>query len=454
MRKAYFTSNKKPSRHATFIAFVIFLNLTLPAVAENFPKPVTNADYAPVNLSEVALGRLLFWDPILSGNRNISCGTCHHPRFATSDGVALSIGEGGIGLGPDRRANPENVPEARIPRNAPALFNLGAREFNVLFHDGRIEVDTSRKSGFRTPLGSDMLVGFDSALSAQSMFPVLSADEMAGHYSENEVAQAARQGRLTGEDGVWHILALRVADIPEYRQMFDAAYSDIANGRAISFTDISNAIAAFIGFEWRSDLSDFDRFLRGQIELADASEDGADLFYGKARCGVCHSGKFQTDHDFHAMGLVQIGPGKSASFENYSGDKGRSRITGNDTELFAFRTPSLRNVTATGPYGHNGAYTDLEDFVRAHLDPIAALQTFDRQQVVFADFESDSDWRALDDPNEISAISSSVGFTPIQLKDEEIAAILAFLSALNDPNVMKGRMGIPQSVPSGLFVDR
>ena len=107
--------------------------------------------------------------------------------------MSLGLGDGGQGLGPDRKAVPENLPEQRIPRNAPALFNLGATEFTVFFHDGRLEEDPSRPTGIRTPLGSELEAGFASALSAQSMFPVLSPDEMAGHYAENDVAQAVRQ---------------------------------------------------------------------------------------------------------------------------------------------------------------------------------------------------------------------------------------------------------------------
>ncbi|MEM9270578.1 MAG: cytochrome-c peroxidase, partial [Pseudomonadota bacterium] len=133
-----------------------------PAVAGEAltPKPLTDADYRPVNLDQARLGRLLFWDPILSGNRNISCGTCHHPRFGTADGVSVSLGEGGLGLGPERRVDPDNPPEQHISRNAPALFNLGAHEVTVLFHDGRIEVDPSRPSGLRTPMGTEMEAGF------------------------------------------------------------------------------------------------------------------------------------------------------------------------------------------------------------------------------------------------------------------------------------------------------
>jgi len=77
-----------------------------------------------------------------------------------------------IGLGPARKIDPDNIPEERIPRNAPALFNLGASEFTVMFHDGRLEVDASHPGGLRTPMDADMVAGFASVLSAQTMFPV------------------------------------------------------------------------------------------------------------------------------------------------------------------------------------------------------------------------------------------------------------------------------------------
>ncbi|HEX9857458.1 MAG TPA: cytochrome c peroxidase, partial [Paracoccaceae bacterium] len=333
-----------------------------PLDTARLPAPVTDADYAPVAGAEARLGQLLFWDPILSGNRNIACGTCHHPKFGTADGVSLNIGEGGIGLGPARRPDPANLPEQRIPRNAPALFNLGAHDFTVMFHDGRIEVDPARASGLRTPLEDSMVTGFASLLSAQTMFPVLSGDEMAGHYEENEVSTAVRQGLITGPGGAWDRIASRVAAIPAYAEMFAAAYPEIAAGRAIAFTDISNAIAAFIAHEWRSDTSLFDAFLRGEATLPPEALAGAELFYGAAGCATCHSGKFQSDQRFHAMGEPQFGPGKAERFERHSRDTGRMRVTNNPADAYAFRTPSLRNVTATAPYGHAGAHATLAGF--------------------------------------------------------------------------------------------
>ncbi|MBV0912018.1 cytochrome-c peroxidase [Anianabacter salinae] len=423
------------------------------AMAGDLPAAVTDDAYLPVRRAEAELGQLLFYDPVLSGNRNISCGTCHHPRFATGDGVSLSLGEGGTGLGPDRTPDPANMPEQRIPRNATALFNLGAREFTVMFHDGRVEADPSKPSGLRTPLDEDMVQGFSGVLSAQTMFPVLSADEMAGHYSENDVAQAVRQGRITGEGGAWDIIAGRVAAIPAYRQRFEAVYPGIETGEDIGFTDISNAVAAFIAFEWRSDDSAFDAHLRGEAALDGAAADGMDLFYGEAGCSACHSGRFQTDHGFHAMGVPQLGPGKAARFESHARDEGRIRVTGRAEDAYAFRTPSLRNVTRTGPWGHSGAYSDLRKFLAAHTDPKGALAAYDRGQAVLPDMPSLSDWQVMDDPAEVSAITeAAVPGRP--LPEQRIDALIAFLTALEDQAAIDGRLGIPAAVPSGLPVDR
>lgn len=432
----------------------LLVALMATGAAAEVPAPVTDADYAPVSLDEVRLGRLLFYDPILSGNRNIACATCHHPRFATSDGVSLGLGEGGIGLGPDRRPDPANLPEQRIPRNAPALFNLGAREFTRLFHDGRIEADPSRPSGLRTPLEDEMVTGFASVLSAQTMFPVLSPDEMAGHYQENDISKAVREGLITGTGGAWDILAQRVAAIPEYRSMFSAAYPDIAGGRPIAFTDISNAIAAFVAFEWRSDDSSFDRMLRGGAPLPPDAQAGMALFYGTAGCSTCHAGKFQTDQGFHAMGEPQLGPGKAERFERHSRDEGRMRVTNRAEDAFAFRTPSLRNVTATGPWGHAGAWSDLGAFLRHHADPSAGLGGYDRGMAVLPSFAPDKpDWAILDAPDEVALIEKAArkgrGISAVELRE-----ILAFLDTLRDQAAIEGRLGVPDAVPSGLPVDR
>nr|WP_181893131.1 cytochrome c peroxidase [Falsiruegeria mediterranea] len=430
------------------IRYLIALCLGTSAWADGLPlaEPV----FPPLDMAEVELGHLLFYDPVLSGSRTVSCATCHHPRFATSDGVSLGIGDGGVGLGPDRVFDAKNRPEQRIPRNSPALFNLGATEFTSFFHDGRLEVDETRPSGIRTPLGAEMEHGFASVLSAQTMFPVLSGDEMAGHYSENDVAQAVRQGFLTGPGGAWDILSNRVEALPEYRDRFDQVIGE----RPIAFTDISNMIAAFIAFEWRADDSPFDRHLRGKDVLSTDELRGMTLFYGEAGCASCHSGWFQTDHGFHAIAMPQIGPGKAARFERHNRDVGRMRVTGRSEDAFAFRTPSLRNVTQTAPYGHSGAYATLDALIRHHLDPVQSLQSYTPDHAVLPAEPFETDFVLLTQGREVDDIARANALPVRQLTDDQIADLLAFLGALSDETALKGRLGVPDAVPSGLTVEK
>lgn len=418
------------------------------------PPPVTDDDFRAIEMARAELGQLLFYDKVISGNRTIACATCHHPNFGTSDGQSLALGEGGIGLGPDRKPDPDNLPEQRIPRNAPALWNLGAHEFTRLFHDGRLEKDDTRPSGLRTPLEDEMVMGFSSILSAQNMFPVLSGDEMAGHYEENEISTAVRQGIITAPGGAWDRIAARVEAIPEYRALYDKAAPETV-GRKLVFSDVSNMVADFVAFEFRSDDTPFDAYLRGEGDLPAKAKAGMDLFYGKAGCAECHSGRFQTDHDFHAMGEPQLGPGKGERFERHQRDIGRMRVTNNPADKYAFRTPSLRNVTLTAPYGHAGAYADLTAFLRHHLDPVSGLASYTPQAVLAGPFDpAKKDWAAFEGGEEYKAIAAAVTRPATTLSGDEIAQILAFLGSLESHGAKTGRLGVPETVPSGLPVDR
>ncbi len=399
--------------------------------------------------AEVKLGQLLFYDPILSGGKKVSCASCHHPKTGTSDGLSLGLGDGAKGIGKLRKALLDNLPEQRIPRNSPALFNLGQPEFTSFFHDGRLEKDDSRKSGIRTPLEDEMTTGFDSVLSAQAMFPVLSPDEMAGHYSENEISSAVRKGLLTGESGTWDIIAKRVSHIDEYKKRFTA----LIGNREIHFTDIANVIAKFIDFEWRADQSPFDEFITKNNTLSPKATAGMKLFYGKAKCVSCHTGRFQTDHQFHAIAMPQIGPGKAERFEDHHRDEGRMRVTGNLQDAYKFRTPSLRNVELTSPYGHAGTYLSLDEVIKHHLDPIKSLYTYKPKNLPLPQFDNASDWAILSNESELKKIADANELMPMRLSDNEVENLVEFLKSLTDPISKKGRLGSPKTVPSGLDVD-
>lgn len=434
-------------RGALTAVFIGFLAQT--AMADPLPAPVTDADFPSFPMEQILLGRDLFFDPILSGNRNIACATCHHPTLGTSDGMSLSIGEGGLGLGSRRIASEDNRPHARIPRNAPALFNIGAREFTVMFHDGRVERSESAMFGIRMPEGRTLEKPMPSALAAQAMLPILSADEMSGQAGENDVASAVDAGRIHGSDGAWAILAARIAAIPAYRDRFTAQ-----GVQDLHITDIAQALAAFITTEFRATDSPFDRYLRDGTPLLPAQAAGMALFYGKARCSTCHSGPFQTDHGFHAIGMPQFGPGKNtdSAYARYA-DLGRGKVTGVPADFYRFRTPSLRNVALTAPYGHNGAYARLEDILRHHMDALAGLTGYDRSAALLPGGAQQEDFTALDDTEEMIRIAAAIEIRDVALTGGEIAELLSFLDALTDARAAQGALGAPGAVPSGLPMD-
>ncbi|WP_299730628.1 cytochrome c peroxidase [uncultured Tateyamaria sp.] len=473
---------------STVISIGVAVVLLSQAMAEPdlqipLPRPLEDSDYlydgAPDD-ALVELGRNLFFDPILSGNRNISCGTCHDPAFGSGDGLALGIGEGGFGAGPDRIT--KDPVTGRVPRNAQPLWNVGARGYTAMFHDGRVEALNT--AGIRSPAGRYLPGDVPGVLAAQAFFPVTSPIEMAGQYGENPIANAAHMENRTT---VWSMLAARVAAVPGYLDELRAAFPEIETASDVEYIHIAEALAAFQTVAFRSDQSPFDQVLRTRdpSHLAPAAQSGLDLFYGKAGCARCHGGPLLTDHDFHAIATPQIGPGKghssdrtywqSSGFPVRTEDEGRHRVTLDDTDLFAFRTPSLRNVTLTGPWGHSGAFDRLEDMVRHHLDPETSLLDFAEETVQLPQLAriqrlssrgSDIRFSPLEDhrrepfmardrwvmaSSDLTArIAAANELEPVLLSDREIADILAFLDSLTDESAKDRAFLVPESVPSGL----
>ena len=437
------------------------LVFAVPALAGGLwlPDPPSDHDYydngAP-DADKVELGRLLFFDKVLSGNLNISCASCHHSLAGTGDGLSLPVGEGGTGLGVTRNngAGTSAVHE-RVPRNAPPVFNLGAREFRVMFHDGRVAVDPSQPSGFLSPAGDDLPFGLDNVLAAQAMFPVTSGAEMAGQPGENPIADAAAAGDLAGVDGVWAQLAERLRGIDDYVDRFTSVYG-LAGPEDISYVHAANAIAAFEAAVWRADDSPFDRYLRGDTRaMSGRQRRGMRVFYRRNRgnCASCHSGPFQTDHSFYAIGMPQIGPGKGDGPTGRE-DFGRERVTLNPADRFKFRVPTLRNVELTAPYGHSGAFDTLEAMVRHHLDTVGSLHSYDQSQAKLpprADLDV-LDFEVMQDAQLRADIAAASELEPRHLSDEDFNDLLDFLSALTDRGSIDLRNDVPVSVPSGIPV--
>lgn len=423
------------------------------AWAQSLPEPLTDADFLQFDPLQAELGQLLFYDKLLSGNRNISCGTCHHPAFGSSDGLSLGLGEGGVGLGPDRTPGIGAARiERRVPRNAPALWNLGAKDIMVLMHDGRISRDNLFGNGFNTPAEEWLPQGLNSILAAQALFPVTSHTEMAGQPEENEVAGAVND-RI---DYAWPILAKRVRGISEYRAMFVAAFDHIESPEHVSMVDIANALAAFVAVEFRSHNSRFDHYLAGDdAALSDREKQGMTLFFGKAGCSGCHAGPLLSDQGFHALSLPSFGPGRTRRFDLIARDVGRMGESDRLEDMYRFRTPMLRNVELTAPYGHNGAYPSLEDMVRHHLDPQGQRSQWSQTIPVLPDVPelTKVDFIVQQDQREMERQQAAVDIQIGQRSEEEIGSLVAFLKSLTDTSEGVMPFGIPNEVPSGLPVD-
>lgn len=421
---------------------------TTPVLASAVPGAVTDADYndnGTPSAAKVQLGEALYWDKILSGNQNIACATCHHSLTDTGDGLSLPVGEGGNGLGVARNTgNGADEVHERVPRNAPPVWNLGAKSMTFMFHDGRVTADINQPSGFRSPAGADLPSGLDSVLAVQAMFPVTSGTEMAGQAGENEIADAPDLPTL------WARLAQRLQGVPEYVNMFNAAYG--ISAPEITYVHAANAIAAYEATAFRADTSPFDAYLRGDKRaISPAAKRGMHLFYGQAGCSGCHSGKFQTDMEFHAIGVPQIGNGKGNGLNGHD-DFGRENVTGDINDRYRFRTPPLRNVALTGPWGHDGAYNTLRGMVEHHLDAVSALENYDTSQAVLPsnanldpiDFEVHNDFASR------AALSAAIEIAPVNLSNRKLDDLMAFIIALTDVNGADIRHTTPSRVPSGL----
>ncbi len=285
----------------------------LAALPVTVPAPADN----PTTPERVALGRLLFWDPILSGGKDVACATCHHPDFGYSDGLALSIGANGVGLGPARAfaAGHKSLP---VKRNSQTILNVA---FNGL-------AARSNATPATAPMFWDLRV---QGLEAQALEPLKAIDEMRGGTIPEDRAVAAVVTRLNA--------------LPEYRRLFARAFGGTA---AVSEQNLGRALAAF----QRSLVAmnaPVDRYMRGDATALGAEQlRGMDRF-STAGCVQCHNGPMFSDYTPHVLGV----PDQAAL---PASDAGLN-------QTYAFRTPSLRNVGLTAPYMHNGLFATLPEVI-------------------------------------------------------------------------------------------
>lgn len=379
-------------------------------------KTLPRIPYPPENEARqerIALGRLLFYDPILGGEKDVSCGTCHHPAFAFADRRQFGAGTSGRGLGPDRILSVSSVSALAVelePRNTPTIFNTAC---NIDSH------------GNMSHMGFQFWDGRVQSLEIQATKPITSRVEMRGDaYGMDEETAAA-----VSLDSV----VARLQAIPEYvrrfREAFPVEAAQVDAGTRASVIDSTTYGRAIASFERElvTNNSPYDRFVRGDDDaLTTVQKRGLELFFTKARCSECHSGPMFTDFQFVVQGVPQEGTGKALVPGD---DLGREEHTLDPADRYAFRTPTLRNVELTPPFMHDGVFETLDEVVAFY------------------------DAGALPRHPQVSTEMLHPSLRqPLGLTEDERIALVEFMKALTDPGTALDPflLTVPERVPSGL----
>ena len=336
------------------LSFLFFIALILMCIsfyadAENLeslpPLPISPEN--PATPEKVELGKKLFFDRRLSGDGTMACATCHNPETGYSDALPISL----------------SYPTTRNWRNAPAIINLAYNK--AFFWDGRAV-----------------------NMEEQALFPIMSAFEMNQNldYLEEELKE-----------------------VPEYV----AAFQDVFGGE-ITRERVGMALAAFQKTIISKD-SPLDKYLQGNKDaLTQVQKKGYDIFTGKGNCIACHNGPNLTDNKFYNIGVpenpsVVNDPRVSATrrftakvsgytaYRTLSEDPGRYLVTKDRRDWKAFKTQTLREISLTGPYMHNGVFDTLKE----------AIEFFNKG--------------GGNDPNKTPLLK------PLHLTDEEKRALESFL---------------------------
>lgn len=330
------------------------------------PKPVV-PDANPMSAAKVELGRSLFYDTRLSGNKTMSCGTCHIQALAFTDGKAVSVGSTG----------------EMHPRGAMSLVNVAY---------------ASRLTWANPLLAS---------LEDQILTPLLGDNPV-------EMGMGGREAEI----------GALLESAEHYRALAKIAFPHDENPN--SLLNAVRAIAAFV----RSIVSynaPYDRYLAGDADALSASaEKGLELFFSeRLECFHCHGGFNFTDSTTHADSVIEQVGFHNNGLYNIDGsgaypddNTGLFDMTGIVGDMGRFKAPSLRNISLTAPYMHDGSIATLDD----------VLTHYARGGRLIGHGERTGDGRLS--PFKSEFIS---GF---ELSDEERASLIDFLAALTDESVL------------------
>jgi len=321
--------------------------------------------YAADLTDKQRLGKRLFFDQGLSEPAGQSCGSCHLPRAGFADpNRNIPVSEGVIA----GRFGNRNTPSAAYASFTPGFTDLAIGAIGGQFWDGRAPNLTEQAKG-----------------------PFLNAVEM-NNTSEAQVVTKVENAA--------------------YARLFESVYGPNAFANIdVAYNNIADAIAAYENsHELNPFASKFDRVQQGLETFTAQEQQGLDLFTGRARCSICHTIDSRTvvfsDHRYHNIGLPK---NREFPMGNNPVDLGLGAITNSQADNGRFKTPTLRNISVTAPYMHNGVLKTLSDVVS---------------------FYNIRDSGAFGQPEVANNINNVIG--DLQLTADEEVAIVAFLRSLRD----------------------
>lgn len=323
----------------------------LPDWMEAMPVPPDN----PLTHAGVDLGRHLFYDPLLSGGNTQSCASCHEQARSFTDGQARSIGEAG----------------RPVARNSMPLVNLAWTA--PYFWDGRVDT-----------------------LEQLVPIPIEHPDEM------NQPL-----GPLVEE--------LRAH--PDYPARFEAAFP----GEGVTVDTVSKALAQFlrslVSFNSKADLLNAEKVELTELEMRGNQLMIQGLPKGSPEavqdiCDSCHKHSAGVKNADSAMGLFTTAELKTNGLAELGEDLGRGTVTGAAADRGRFKIPTIRNLTATAPYMHDGRFQTIEDVVEHYNTQVA-------------------DVAGLEHPLRLSE-----GPVRLQLDADDSAAVVAMLKIFTDESFL------------------
>jgi cytochrome c peroxidase len=436
----------------------------------------------PVDRELADLGRMIFFDRILSLRNDTSCASCHGPAWGFGDSQSIAIGVGNNGIsGPDRFG-------ARNQRRAPLVINSALFPRQML--NGRFEslsgnsLDNTLGFRFPPPEGTTKFPPGDpfvrTLIAAQAHLPPTDLVEMAGFTGtagtigpeydqfDDGQGQAVPLPDASGHrnEPIRAAVVARFNANEAYQRLFARVLGVPRKDLVIDFPMIARALAEFqLSLTFTN--APIDRFARGfGSAMTPAEKRGALLFFGKARCVQCHavageSNEMFSDFRNHVLAVPQIAPvfgapnelapNGNVKFDGPGNDEdfGAEQVTGNPADRYAFRTSPLRNVAVQPQFFHNGAFTGIEQAIQHHLDVVTSANTYDP-----AIAGVDLDLRIRRGPTQpmLDRLDPILA-TPIDLTADEFQDLLVFVrDGLLDARAVPATLcrSTPTSVPSGM----